>query len=107
MVNALAGRPVRPLRHLSRDRREWSGPRRAPPRVADPPGGLAPGTVAERPKAPALKADGPQGPRVRIPPVPLSVFVVMPRTVRGVDGPLFDACGVGSRPARSGEHRPV
>ena len=32
----------------------------------------APGTVAERTNAPALKAGGPQGPGVRIPPVPLS-----------------------------------
>ena len=34
---------------------------------------LEPGTVAERTNAPALKAGGPQGPGVRIPPVPLLV----------------------------------
>ena len=36
-------------------------------------GSLGAGTVAERTNAPALKAGGPQGPGVRIPPVPLLV----------------------------------
>jgi hypothetical protein len=75
MVNALAGRPVRPLRHLSSEGSQCSGGREAPPRADGDVASLAGGTVAERTNAPALKAGGPQGPGVRIPPVPLSVFM--------------------------------
>ena len=63
-VNALAGRPIRPLWHFSAG--ESMGPRpgteltmrRGPRHVIV---SLFDGTVAERTIAPALKADDPQG----------------------------------------------
>ena len=60
-VNALAGRPIRPLWHLSREVRILTIARRMPNWPATEPTGaisLTRGTVAERTIAPALKAGG-------------------------------------------------
>ena len=63
-VNALAGRPIRPLWHFSAGESTWPDLRTELPlgrsahrRLVS----LAGGTVAERTIAPALKADDPQG----------------------------------------------
>ena len=64
-VNALAGRPIRPLWHFSAGESTAQSTRK-------PNGIVAGGTVAEWTIAAALKAAGPKGPGVRIPPVPLS-----------------------------------